>query len=413
MESGFNLDTVTSSFPEGLPIKNGESTRFRYYLMRRNGVLHFVKTPTEKYLHDLVTTQALKKEFLIGYGLNHPGIVRYYAFDDYKLYEEYIEGATLREMIDKEDTRLKDKNLLRSICIQILEALSYLHSKGVIHLDLKPENVMITTIGNQVKIIDLSCAKSASNDTVSGYTEGYEAPEQLTGNANITTDIYQLGKIMEELCEYSGVVRPWRKFIEKSTANHPDNRFKNSEEALKRVPQNHRISTKWFTHLLLLMILGGIISLIVTRPQKDNLIETKNQEVVTPPPIQQDPSIEEVKVEETVKPREPKFPIQSSKEEIEDKLNKLLYQKIDELYSVKVIPMYNRMMADSVYRYQSEVSNEFVNAYMSALKQLELYGEELKKQYPGQEDFIDERIRRIYETKNGKMRDKLYPQLSN
>ncbi|MCH5233674.1 MAG: protein kinase [Muribaculaceae bacterium] len=411
MESGFNIDTVSSSFPEGFPIEIGESSRFSYYIVRRNGVLHFVKEPTEKYKNDLVTTLALKKEFLIGYGLNHPGIVRYYALEDNKLYEEYIEGKTLRQLLDTKDPRLLDKKFLINICSQILLALDYIHSKEIVHLDLKPENLMVTNIGGQVKIIDFSCAQSASNDSTPGYTEGYEAPEQLTGNVNVSTDIFLVGKIMDELSSATKLSKYWGKFVGKATANHTDNRFKSASEALKAVPKNYKITNKWFTNLLLLMILGGIISLIAKPPQKDNLKEQINQELLTQYPIPQDSTIEEVNREETFKPIEPKVHIQPSEEEIERKLTKMISQKLDELYSLKVIPMYNKMMADEEYKYTLGTDPEFVNKCLEAYDQLELYGEGLKKQYPSRGEFIDERVRITFETRTGKMREKLYPRM--
>ncbi len=83
-----------------------------------------------------------------------------------------------------------------------------MHTQGVLHLDLKPENVMITRVGNAVKVIDFGCAYCSADDSTSGFTLEYRAPEQENGTTNAYTDIYLIGRIMEELTAHADCRRP-------------------------------------------------------------------------------------------------------------------------------------------------------------------------------------------------------------
>ena len=403
MDSVFNSINPTISADQFQIIEIGRSKRYKYYKTRRNGVLHFVKTPLDEFLSDLVTSEALRKEFLLGYGLNHPGIVRYMAFEDQRLYEEFVDGITLREMIDNNHPSLFSKDFINRISLEMLETLSYMHSQGIVHLDLKPENVMVTRIGERIKIIDLSCAGSATQDSTQGYTEGYVAPEQLSGNINITTDLYQVGKIIEELSEASGKRRKWRNFIEKATANHPDNRFKNAEEAIRAIPVSKKNIYKWLNILIGILILGALISVVINRgePSYDNILTTKDSEDIPASEVS-NPSV----VSET-------SPTQEVDQEIlteyalEKKLSRMIDQKLDELYAEKVMPMYERMLRDSAYR--NRKSTEFIKTYTAALNQLIAYGDELSRQYPSQKSYINNCVRQTFEIKTSQLLQRLYP----
>ncbi len=234
-ESGFHTGREPS---EGVRIPIGsQSGRYRFFKVRRYGKLHFLKCPAEEYRYDLLTVEALRKEFEIGYTLDHPGIVRYLAYEEGGVYEEFVDGLTLREMMSRLDVRLLDEDFLRTLAGELLEALSYIHKHGITHLDIKPENVMVSNIGNHVKLVDFGCAASAVFDTTKGGTPSYMAPEQASGGkTNVYTDLYQVGKLMEELARRAGCLPDWKAFIEKSIVPDPGLRFGSAEEARKAIP---------------------------------------------------------------------------------------------------------------------------------------------------------------------------------
>lgn len=235
--SQFNTDSPFGFVDERemeLPIP---SERFRYFRTRRFGLVQFLKRISPEYADDLQTKAALFKEFHICYPLSHPNIIRYTHFTYDAIYSEYIEGLTLREMILREDCRLSDETFIRNAALQLFEALEYMHRHGVRHLDIKPENIMITDKGDILKVIDFGCAESSVFDATSGYTPQFKAPEQGERPTDFTTDIYLAGKVLKELTTISNLKRKWQKFIVKTTAEKPAERFQTASEALEKVPR--------------------------------------------------------------------------------------------------------------------------------------------------------------------------------
>ncbi|MBI2899546.1 MAG: protein kinase [Planctomycetes bacterium] len=115
---------------------------------------------------------------------------------------DYVEGRTLADLIREGTT--KRKELIQKL-ESVARAVAYAHSKGVIHRDLKPPNVMLDRQG-QVYVMDFGLAKETSveGETLTRTrvvvgTPNYMAPEQARGKAEIRSDLYGLGAILYEL----------------------------------------------------------------------------------------------------------------------------------------------------------------------------------------------------------------------
>ncbi len=196
--------------------------------------------------------------------LDHPGILRTYGLIHDKigmcLYLEHIDGKTLEEyVVDFKDKQLPFDEAAR-IGIQIAEALRYAHSKGIIHRDMKPANVLMRKEENTPVIADFGLAKffdasQTFQQTVVAGTPRYMAPEQWDGKVDERTDVYQLGILLFKIVtghdryedkdqtdllkaiklsqEHPTSVRDYRKdissafeaIIEVSCAKNPDDRF--------------------------------------------------------------------------------------------------------------------------------------------------------------------------------------------
>ena len=143
--------------------------------------------------------------------LNHPNIVTIHDVGNADgvnyIATEYVEGATLREMIG---TKLKLKDVL-SIILQICDALAVAHKSGIIHRDIKPENIMIRPDG-YVKILDFGLVKLSEIDlntlkNFSGTAKGiiigtpaYMSPEQVADdNVDHRTDLWSIGVVLYEM----------------------------------------------------------------------------------------------------------------------------------------------------------------------------------------------------------------------
>ncbi|SEL22383.1 serine/threonine protein kinase [Nonomuraea pusilla] len=138
--------------------------------------------------------------------LSHPNVV--HVFDQgtdgeiVYLSMEYVPGRTLRDIL-RERGRMPAREALE-IMIPVLAALGAAHSAGMVHRDVKPENVLMTDDG-RVKVVDFGLAKAieATNQTRTGVligTIGYMAPEQvMTGAADVRSDVYAAGIMLFEL----------------------------------------------------------------------------------------------------------------------------------------------------------------------------------------------------------------------
>ena len=137
--------------------------------------------------------------------LSHPNIATVFEIDESEaktfIALEYIEGQSLAEKIKSGPLKLDDA---LSIAIQTCEGLQAAHEKGIVHRDIKSQNIMVTTKG-QVKILDFGLAKlrGATVVTKAGTTlgtMGYMSPEQLRGEAvDHRTDIWAVGVVLYEM----------------------------------------------------------------------------------------------------------------------------------------------------------------------------------------------------------------------
>ena len=138
--------------------------------------------------------------------LSHPNIVSVYDVSltgsEKYIVMEYINGITLKEYLDKKG-RLEWREAVH-YTNQILGALSHAHSKGVIHRDVKPENVMLMRDGS-IKVIDFGIAKLPDSKSLTVIdkaigTVNYISPEQASGkNSDEKSDIYSTGILLYEL----------------------------------------------------------------------------------------------------------------------------------------------------------------------------------------------------------------------
>jgi eukaryotic-like serine/threonine-protein kinase len=143
-------------------------------------------------------------------GLEHPNIVRVYdvgLIDDRAyLVAELLDGETLRHRIERGPLPIDD---VVRIGIEVAAGLTAAHAAGLVHRDLKPDNVFLTRAGD-VKILDFGIAKLAQDETVrDGFstltgvvlgTAGYLAPEQIRGaTVDARTDLFALGAVLSEM----------------------------------------------------------------------------------------------------------------------------------------------------------------------------------------------------------------------
>lgn len=163
-----------------------------------------VKVLKAEFREDTTFVRKFRREAQAAAGLTHPNIVNVFDVGDdegvYYIVMELIEGITLKEYIAKKG-KLSIKEAT-SIAIQVSMGLEAAHSHGIVHRDVKPQNIIISTDG-KVKVTDFGIARAASSNTISSNVMGsvhYSSPEQVRGGySDEKSDIYSLGITMYEM----------------------------------------------------------------------------------------------------------------------------------------------------------------------------------------------------------------------
>jgi serine/threonine-protein kinase len=165
-----------------------------------------LKVLAKRFCQNEALIQRFEREARAAGRLSHPNLIRVYDFgkagDTYFFSMEFIDGKTVSQLI-KERGRLDVRESLE-IALKVAIALEYAHREGLIHRDIKPDNIMLTA-GGEVKVADMGLVKevggvsvSIGGITVAGEKLGtpyYMSPEQVkeTKAADHRADIYSLG----------------------------------------------------------------------------------------------------------------------------------------------------------------------------------------------------------------------------
>ena len=224
-----------------------------------------IKVLKTEFSEDVNFVTKFRTEAQSAAGLEHPNIVNIYDVGSenglHFIVMEYVEGITLKTYVEKKG-QLSFKEAT-SIAIQVARGIEVAHSKEIIHRDIKPQNVIISTEG-KVKVTDFGIARAISSNTISAEVMGsvhYASPEQArNGFVDGRSDIYSLGIVMyemvtgrvpfdgdttvsvaiqhlqEEMVEPS-VYAPelpisYEKIVLKATQKNPDRRYQTIEELL-------------------------------------------------------------------------------------------------------------------------------------------------------------------------------------
>ena len=165
-----------------------------------------VKILKEEFISNEEFVRRFKNESKAIAMLSHPNIVKVYdvSFGDLIQYivMEYIDGITLKEYIEHEGS-LRWKDAVH-FTIQILKGLQHAHDKGIVHRDVKPQNIMVLPDGT-IKVTDFGIARFARSEqrTITDKAIGsvhYISPEQARGErTDEKTDIYSVGVILYEM----------------------------------------------------------------------------------------------------------------------------------------------------------------------------------------------------------------------
>lgn len=249
-------------------------------------------------------------------GLEHPNIVNIYDVgnedDIYYIVMEYVEGITLKTYIEKKG-QLSFKEST-SIAIQVARGIEAAHNKGIIHRDIKPQNIMISTEG-KVKVTDFGIAKAATSNTISSDVMGsvhYVSPEQArNGFVDLRSDLYSLGIVMYEMVtgrvpfdgdttvsvaiqhlqeemtspsQYANNLPiSFEKIIMKCTQKNADRRYQNTDQLIKDLRKSLISPNEDFV-VIAPLVDNGKTKVI----SEEDIKQIKNSKEITPIPEQEE-----------------------------------------------------------------------------------------------------------------------------
>jgi serine/threonine-protein kinase len=187
--------------------RSGMATIYKAFDTKENHQVA-LKIPHMQYESDVSFFSRFQREADIGRILNHPNILKFYEPDAKQsrpyIVMEFLEGKTLAQVLNEVKPFPIDDAL--HVAARIADALSHMHEKGVVHRDLKPQNIMILKDG-ALRIMDFGIARASDMRrlTFVGFTPAmgtpdYMAPEQVKGKrGDARTDIYSLGAMLYEM----------------------------------------------------------------------------------------------------------------------------------------------------------------------------------------------------------------------
>lgn len=191
---------------EELAARGGMSCVYRATDLQ-DGRIVAVKVPNFEVEMDPLLFDRFKREEGLGKRLDHPSVMKVFeneAASRLYMVMEWIDGRLLRHILT-EETKVSPERAT-SLALQICGALGYIHGEGVVHRDMKPENIMVTS-DDRIKLIDFGIASNARGRRLTFGkmtplmgTADYISPEQVRSNrSDARSDLYSLGVMFYEM----------------------------------------------------------------------------------------------------------------------------------------------------------------------------------------------------------------------
>ena len=360
------------------------------FLVKLFGKLYFLNRLRSELATDPRYLAAFQKEFEIGCSLEHPNLARYSSldYDDQGVYMliDYIEGSTVSEALTNHPDLFHDNKYLQKFTSQVLDCLQYLHSKQILHLDLKPDNILLTRIGADVKIIDLGFCYSDCYSDTQGNTRNFAAPEQLDldGIPDERTDIYAFGKVLEYISKHSSRPLPTRyqKVIASCVAKDKETRPRNISQLreMLKLKKNNLL----YILPIIVTLAGAFFYFSSNREATENhpAIITDSIMPTINKPDTASPIPSTAKEEKETSRQVPVAPKPITKKDAPsvdfNELKSILHQQIDSLFEVTVISKLQDTKPKTVFNLDlSEMESQYLTLALSMAQEYPQYASQL------------------------------------
>ena len=275
-----------NTFEEKVPVGDDGATSLSYRVCR-DGRLYFMKQLRPELFPNHSNRVLLQKEFTLGKSIEHNNVVKYDSIyeseEEMYILMEYVQGSTVEEKLKNDAEFFKKEHNIRRFALQLLDGLKALHSKGIAYVDINACNIMLTQVGDNVKIVDLGfCFSNEFSHATFGVTKDFAAPEILegnTGNIDERSDIYAVGCLLRYIKKKSGArySRHFENIIKRSIKKEKTERFTTADEVISAINAHHKRRNILFGIILLLSVLCGITLLWHGKePQRVEVTESRN-----------------------------------------------------------------------------------------------------------------------------------------
>lgn len=246
----------------------GSTSYADIYRVSYRGRYFLVKKAREGYqrAHDII-----RREYELSAGCDHPNIVHVFTMEMLdsctpEIWMEYVEGRNLNEFLAEDP----DKKTRKKVFAQLLDAVGYLHSRGIVHNDLKPENILVTRSGDNLRLIDFGLSDDDAHYMIKtpGCSPFYAAPELKTEKkSDARSDIYSIGLIMQIL--FPG---KYRKIAHRCLRDDKNKRFSDIVSLERAMSRHVSFRTRIAVSCFLLIIAAAISFLFFERHQSEKRI---------------------------------------------------------------------------------------------------------------------------------------------
>ena len=231
------------------------------------------KSLRRQYLNNSDQRDMLIKEYAVGCMLAErtPYVVGYRKMTDNdeecSIWMDYIEGETVDSLLSINPDYFRNERNLRRFLSQLLEGLSAIHSSQVVHMDIKPANVMLTSVNRDVRIIDLGLSYTYSHPTSAGMTNAFAAPEQKAGGSvDARTDIYAVGKMIEYIAQRLNseertyhLPRDIRRIMEGCLHDEKTSRWQSCGDIIRRLNKGGRRLWIWLLCMAMVVAISSAV----------------------------------------------------------------------------------------------------------------------------------------------------------
>ncbi|MBO7193806.1 MAG: leucine-rich repeat protein [Bacteroidaceae bacterium] len=264
-------------FDNKIPTGNSGATSLSYKV-RIDGKQYFMKLLRPELQDKLRNRTLFYKEFEIGSSISSEYVAKYERIcedsDGLYILMEYIYGSTVEDILSTDKGYFANEQNIWKFLLQLLEGIRCFHRQGIAYLDFSPNNIMLTQVGSNVKIVDLGfCFNNAYGHTA-GTTPLFAPPEiNNINDIDERSDIYAIGRLVKYIQEKSGAKysKQLNKIVNRCLNEKKEKRFASTDEMMHAIRRRNLRRNILLSSLLALLSFTTLFTLLPDKKTIDTV----------------------------------------------------------------------------------------------------------------------------------------------